>query len=336
MENLLITGFVFLCVLFAFVLTLHIAAERELQNKARRLEDLESRSADGWVAGSHDHDQQTRLHGMERQIAELKEENAQLHAEIVRLREEKQGLGISSERKEKAQEQLAKTERDGEPAPTDIVERDGTGTFRSEEPLLFALTTEVPAVTPEPAGQQALGEENTPARRSYVLLTGAVFVLVSAAIVTAGLWRNGSTVEVAIPVAEKSPVANSITQTSGAGKTAAEPQEPLPAKKPEALTAKIADTAAKKSTVAAAPKRRATSSGRQDGAKISQPAGRPYEVVSATPVYSKPDEESQTVASAIRGMTVNVVRVRGDWLEIRSKHGRPPGFIKKESAEPAS
>jgi hypothetical protein len=31
---------------------------------------------------------------------------------------------------------------------------------------------------------------------------------------------------------------------------------------------------------------------------------------------------------------VNVVAVRGDWLEVRSKHGNPPGFIKKDSAVP--
>lgn len=59
-----------------------------------------------------------------------------------------------------------------------------------------------------------------------------------------------------------------------------------------------------------------------------------YEVIHPTKVYSEPNEQSETVASIGVGIKVNVVDVRDNWLEIRSKFGRPPGFIKKESATP--
>jgi hypothetical protein len=32
------------------------------------------------------------------------------------------------------------------------------------------------------------------------------------------------------------------------------------------------------------------------------------------------------------GVKVNVVNARDGWLEIHSKHGRPPGYIRKEAA----
>jgi len=60
----------------------------------------------------------------------------------------------------------------------------------------------------------------------------------------------------------------------------------------------------------------------------------PYEVLYPTSVYTEPREDSRRVARIETGTRVNVVDVQGDWLEIRSKHGRPPGFIKKDSAMP--
>lgn len=60
----------------------------------------------------------------------------------------------------------------------------------------------------------------------------------------------------------------------------------------------------------------------------------PYQVLYPTRVYSEPREDSTVVARIPRGMKVNVVGARRDWLEVRSRHGNPPGFIKKDSAVP--
>jgi predicted nucleic acid-binding Zn ribbon protein len=60
----------------------------------------------------------------------------------------------------------------------------------------------------------------------------------------------------------------------------------------------------------------------------------PYEVLYPTSVFSEPRETSRRVAWIEAGTKVNVASVQGDWLEVRSKQGRPPGFIKRESAVP--
>lgn len=58
-----------------------------------------------------------------------------------------------------------------------------------------------------------------------------------------------------------------------------------------------------------------------------------FQTVRATQVFSKPSEDSALVANIGKGTKVNVVNSADGWLEIRSKHGRPPGFIRKEATE---
>lgn len=75
---------------------------------------------------------------------------------------------------------------------------------------------------------------------------------------------------------------------------------------------------------------------------VAQPAEPPrpsavagvYEVIRTTSVFSEPRENSRRVAQVEAGTRVNVVDARGDWLEVRSRQGRPPGFIKKDAAKP--
>ena len=57
-----------------------------------------------------------------------------------------------------------------------------------------------------------------------------------------------------------------------------------------------------------------------------------YEIVQATRVFSAPSEHAQLIANIEPGTQVNVVDSRNGWLEIRSKYGRPPGFIPKAAA----
>lgn len=55
-----------------------------------------------------------------------------------------------------------------------------------------------------------------------------------------------------------------------------------------------------------------------------------YTVVTSTAVYSDPSEESALITNLDPGTQVNVVAARRGWYEIRSKTGRPPGFIRQE------
>lgn len=57
-----------------------------------------------------------------------------------------------------------------------------------------------------------------------------------------------------------------------------------------------------------------------------------YQVIRATSVFQEASPDSAKIASIPRGTKVNVVRSVGDWLEVRSKHGKPPGYIRREDA----
>ena len=58
-----------------------------------------------------------------------------------------------------------------------------------------------------------------------------------------------------------------------------------------------------------------------------------FQTVRPTQVFSGPSENSELVANISKGTKVNVVDSKDGWLEIRSKHGRPPGFIRTEATE---
>jgi TolA-binding protein len=57
-----------------------------------------------------------------------------------------------------------------------------------------------------------------------------------------------------------------------------------------------------------------------------------YEVLHETPVFENPSENAGRIATIDEGVRVLVVRSVGEWLEIRSKHGNPPGYIRREDA----
>jgi len=57
-----------------------------------------------------------------------------------------------------------------------------------------------------------------------------------------------------------------------------------------------------------------------------------FQTIRATQIYSGRSEKSALIANIERGMKLNVVDSRDGWLEIRSKHGRPPGFIREDAA----
>ena len=57
-----------------------------------------------------------------------------------------------------------------------------------------------------------------------------------------------------------------------------------------------------------------------------------YETRRATAVYEEPLGSARVVNQIAKGTDVTVVRSVGEWLEVRSKHGNPPGFIRAEDA----
>ena len=57
-----------------------------------------------------------------------------------------------------------------------------------------------------------------------------------------------------------------------------------------------------------------------------------YKITRSTQVYSEPSDTSRLIANINTGIKINVVDSRNGWLEIRSKHGRPPGFVRQTAA----
>ncbi|MBI2999167.1 MAG: hypothetical protein HYY46_12105 [Deltaproteobacteria bacterium] len=74
--------------------------------------------------------------------------------------------------------------------------------------------------------------------------------------------------------------------------------------------------------------------------KEPEPAGiweRPaepgtYETIRVTSVFEEPSGSSRKVATIKERTEVTVVGSRGEWLEVRSKYGNPPGFVRREDA----
>jgi len=67
----------------------------------------------------------------------------------------------------------------------------------------------------------------------------------------------------------------------------------------------------------------------------SRPARRPaepgvYETTRATEVHEQPVESSRVISRVGKGTRINVVRADGDWLEVMSRRGNPPGFILRD------
>ena len=57
-----------------------------------------------------------------------------------------------------------------------------------------------------------------------------------------------------------------------------------------------------------------------------------YQTVRSTSVFEEPSASSRKVGSIANGTKVRVVGSTDDWLEVRSKQGRPPGFIRRNDA----
>lgn len=57
-----------------------------------------------------------------------------------------------------------------------------------------------------------------------------------------------------------------------------------------------------------------------------------YETTQATSVYESPSSTARVISQIARGTRINVVSSAGDWLEVRSNRGNPPGFVRSDDA----
>ena len=59
-----------------------------------------------------------------------------------------------------------------------------------------------------------------------------------------------------------------------------------------------------------------------------------YETTQATTVYDNPSPSARAISQIGRGTRINVVGSSGDWLEVHSNRGNPPGFVRSDAARP--
>ncbi len=57
-----------------------------------------------------------------------------------------------------------------------------------------------------------------------------------------------------------------------------------------------------------------------------------YETTRETSVYENPAPAARVISQISRGTRINVVSSVGDWLEVRSKRGNPPGYVRSADA----
>lgn len=57
-----------------------------------------------------------------------------------------------------------------------------------------------------------------------------------------------------------------------------------------------------------------------------------YQTTRSTTVFESPSASSQVIANIPGGTRIDVVNAKGDWLEVHSRRGNPPGFIRREDA----
>jgi len=140
----------------------------------------------------------------------------------------------------------------------------------------------------------------------------------------AALWSmrgsDTTTTANALPVVSQNKAPDPPAPAS-LGEPAASEQPPAP---PEAPAAKELATPAVKEK--AQPARAV------EVAKVQRPVAGTYEITQPSRVYATPSELSQMMGDIEPGVRVTVVNSKNGWLEIHSKHGRPPGFIRKENA----
>lgn len=236
-------------------------------------------------------------------------------------------------------------------APLETATRESTSEGnRSSDPSAFGVTTnQAPSlafassfkgegeiqttqpIPPTPATDvhesiAAAGEPETRRRRRYGIF-GLLIVLVAGG--AAAFYFFGSEAA-SIPAA---------TATANVVKPAAVPLQP----KIEPVDSSEAEPAAAAASVSeASPVKQASAKRPVDNSDAAPPASQAarieprlagtFQITRPGRVYAAPSEASRPIGDIEPGVKVNVVDSRNGWLEIHSKHGRPPGFIRHEFA----
>ncbi len=167
-----------------------------------------------------------------------------------------------------------------------------------------ALPTAVSAIQTNGDGAASAAE----AKGGFGIFHALIALLVGGALVALFLSQSGNN-----PSAN---AAKPLPQSAPAQKPATQPATP---------PSEIASAPAKPAIEAPAPAKELPK-------KAAVTAAGVYQVTQSTRVFAAPAEYAQQVGEIEPGLKVTVVNARDGWLEIHSKNGRPPGFIRSNAA----
>jgi hypothetical protein len=257
----------------------------------------------------------------------------------------------------------AKTGREAEPvAPDPGVEPDPTPAATPIETPTGSRPTPVydPVTRPLPVGPAEAGRG---VNKSVVVAAGIAVIVVGVGIYFGTDLLRQPVKQERAPVEEpaakttETPVPAPIEEAKVTGEAIdsnvtspvqsppSEPQPPSPVEVPKLQPEVTPKTPPKSNTETYA--RKAPSPPAAQNPPPSAPVARPpapaiasrrpadpgtYQTIRATTVFEEPSASSRIVASIGSGTRVNVVGSNGDWLEVRSKHGKPPGFVRRDDA----
>ncbi|MGH7817470.1 MAG: hypothetical protein ACREOR_08795, partial [Candidatus Binatia bacterium] len=187
-----------------------------------------------------------------------------------------------------------------------------------------SLEADAAAVSPE----QVIGAaQMAPKPKRRFGLFPALIVLAFGGAMAAGLWSMKASENTAPATVTASALPAPSQNKAPAPPVVAADPEPAASEAPATPPAPAAKEAA-----SPAVKEKIEPAKAMQVAKVQQPVLGTYEITQSSRVYAAPSELSQTMGDIEPGVRVNVVNSKNGWLEIHSKHGRAPGFIRKESA----
>jgi hypothetical protein len=183
----------------------------------------------------------------------------------------------------------------------------------------FGYESQPTKVSPEQIIAAAESSAETPKRR-----VGAIPLLIALVLggtVMVALWSMQGSDRQTVSIA-KQEIASNPPQVRVA------PAEPVPSAPIAAEPVEQVKPAPQEVKPAASEKPRQAKL--IDAVKAQQASTGTYEITQSTRVYAAPSELSEQMGDIAPGVRVNVVNSKNGWLEIHSKHGRPPGYIRKE------
>jgi hypothetical protein len=204
----------------------------------------------------------------------------------------------------------------------------GSSYSKTERASVVADAVDANGKTIAPGQIIAAAQSEQKPKRFFGLFP-AVLLFVSTTALVAGLWNMNNTNTTTTVTASSLP--SSIQNPAPASAVVAVKPEPVAAETPVPAIASPV-----KESVRPAAKAKVEPAKAVSVAKVQQLVTGTYEITQSSRVYAAPSELSQTMGDIEPGVRVNVVGAKNGWLEIHSKHGRPPGFIRKEGARVAA